>query len=208
MSAPARFPDLRAGGRLSASAENVLRSELRALMRRSFNPAHFVVQGETVSLLRKRPVNLLDIGDMWELYQEDEDTPGLRLSMRTGLLVSTSGATLFPLHQLADLTPFTVTDDDDTEVWLRVSVEKTGYQAYFDVWSVSGYAVEHGAAVPADTLDLSTETAGDLHFHIGTVTAADGEITLITQQQGPFPVVVVFPLSVVLYEGICDPEEE
>jgi len=144
----------------------------------------------------------------WKLYQETADIPGLRISMLPGVLVRTAAASLYPLNTLVNYTPADAPDDATTMYWLKASVSKSAYQSYFEVWTVDSFEVASGAAVPADTLDIPGDTAGDLHFKIGEVTTVDGEVTDI-QQDLSAPVTIVFPLGVIVDEFECpDGEEE
>ena len=148
------------------------------------------------------------IPSLWDLYQEPEDIPGLRISMLPGVLVRTAASSLYPLNTLVNYTPANAPDDATTMYWLKASVSKSAYQSYFEVWTVDSFEVASGAAVPADTLDIPGDTAGDLHFKIGEVTTVDGEVTDI-QQDLSAPVTIVFPLGVIVDEFECpDGEEE
>jgi hypothetical protein len=91
--------------------------------------------------------------------------------------------------------------------WLKASVSKSAYQSYFEVWTVDSFEVASGATVPADTLDIPGDTAGDLHFKIGEVTTASGAVTDI-QQDLSTPVTIVFPLGVIVDEFECPADEE
>jgi hypothetical protein len=155
---------------------------------------------------RTKP-DILFLEHPWKLYQEPEDIPGRRISMLPGVLVRTAAASLYPLNTLVNKTPANAPDDATTLYWLKVSVSKSAYQSYFEVWTVDSWAVETGSALPADTLDIPNDTAGDLHFQIGIVTAADGEIVDI-QQDLAAPVTIVFPLGVIIDEFECPAEEE
>ena len=56
--------------------------------------------------------------------------------------------------------------------------------------------VETGASVPADTLDVTTNTAGDLFYEIGEVDTLDGVVTTITQALKT-PITVIFPMQLI-----------
>jgi hypothetical protein len=156
---------------------------------------------------RKVEASILFLEHPWKLYQEEADVPGLRISMLPGVLVRTSAASLYPLNTLVNYTPADAPDDAATVYWFRASVSKSAYQSYFEVWTVDSWAVETGSALPADTLDIPNDTAGDLHFKIGEVTTEDGEVTDI-QQDLAAPVTVVFPLGLILDEFECPADEE
>ena len=143
----------------------------------------------------------------WKLYQEPEDIPGLRVSMLPGVLVRTAAASLYPLNTLVNYTPADAPDNATTMYWLKVSVSKSAYQTFYEVWTVDTFEVETGSTLPTDTLDIPGDTAGDLHFKIGEVTTVDGEVTEI-QQDLAAPVTVVFPLGLILDEFECPDDEE
>jgi len=147
-------------------------------------------------MLRVKSVQAVAIPFLWELYQEDDDIPGLLVSMRPGVVGRTNSVTLAPSNLVVSADPVTATDDATTRFWVKVSVEAVTYQTFFRVWVVTGAVREHGATVPTNTLDIPGGVDGDLFYEIGSVTAADGEITGITQLLRD-PLAVVFPLSLV-----------
>ncbi|MDF3128713.1 hypothetical protein P0Y35_05850 [Kiritimatiellaeota bacterium B1221] len=142
---------------------------------------------------RRTTTNVLN-QNQWELYQEDAVTNPLQVSMRDGILVSSNSATLYPLNNVKSLTAADVTDNTSTIYWLKVSVDKSSFQSYFNIWHVTSSVVETGATLPSDTLDIDSDTAGDIHFQIGTVTAENGAVTDITQDLST-SITVVFPLT-------------
>jgi hypothetical protein len=177
---------------------------------------NFHVEGGTFKFDGYRPVLTIDKSKgptyvyaehPWKLFQAEGDTPGLRISMLPGVLVRTAAASLYPLNTLVNYTPDDAPDDATTMYWLKASVSKSAYQDYFEVWTVDSFEVASGAAVPADTLDIPGDTAGDLHFKIGEVTTVDGEVTNI-QQDLAAPVTIVFPLGVIVDEFECQEDEE
>ncbi len=153
------------------------------------------------------PAQVLFAEHPWKLYQEPEDIPGLRISMLPGVLVRTASASLYPLNTLVNVNADDAPNNATTLIWLKVSVSKGAYQTFYEVWTVDSFEVESGSSVPADTLDIPGDTAGDLHFKIGEVTTEDGEVTDI-QQDLAAPVTVVFPLGLILDEFECPEDEE
>jgi hypothetical protein len=127
--------------------------------------------------------------------------------MLPGVLVRTAAASLYPLNTLVNYTPANAPDDATTLYWLKVSVSKSAYQTFYEVWTVDTFEVETGSTLPTDTLDIPGDTAGDLYFKIGEVTTVDGEVTDI-QQDLAAPVTVVFPLGLILDEFECPDDEE
>jgi hypothetical protein len=156
---------------------------------------------------KKEPRQIIFAEHPWKLYQEPEDIPGLRVSMLPGVLTRTAAASLYPLNTLVNYTPANAPDDATTLYWLKVSVSKSAYQTFYEVWTVDTFEVETGSTLPTDTLDIPGDTAGDLYFKIGEVTTVDGEVTEI-QQDLAAPVTVVFPLGLILDEFECPDDEE
>ena len=164
-------------------------------------------QSGRVFSVKREPRQIIFAEHPWKLYQELEDIPGLRVSMLPGVLTRTAAASLYPLNTLVNYTPADAPNNATTMYWLKVSVSKSAYQTYFEVWTVDTFEVETGSTLPTDTLDIPGDTAGDLHFKIGEVTTEDGEVTDI-QQDLAAPVTVVFPLGLILDEFECAEEEE
>jgi len=117
----------------------------------------------------------------WKLFQADDDIPGLIVSMSPGMVQGINAASSNPLNASIFYTPAVVTDDETTLFWVKVSIELIVYSPFFKVWAIAAAEVETGTALPADTLDIATLTDGDVHVLIGTVIAASGEVTDITQ---------------------------
>jgi hypothetical protein len=139
---------------------------------------------------------------LWELYQEDAVTNPLEVSMKAGVCVNTNTTSLYPTNSVINWTPANVTASQTTIFWLKVSVAKATYQTYYEVWGVTAMVVQTGTTLPTDTLDIPTDTDGDLYFQIGTVTADGTEVTGIVQDLS-YPVTVVFPLGVIIGEPEC-----
>jgi hypothetical protein len=158
--------------------------------------------GWVAKVLTKKPT-LVQIGlTLWELYQEDAGTNPLQVSMRSGVCVNTNTTSLYPTNSVINWTTANVTASQTTIFWLKVSVAKATYQTYYEVWGVTAMVVQTGTTLPTDTLDIPTDTDGDLHFQIGTVTADGTEVTGIVQDLS-YPVTVVFPLGVIIGEPEC-----
>jgi hypothetical protein len=158
--------------------------------------------GWVAKVIRQKPV-INQIGlELWELYQEDAVTNPLEVSMKAGVCVNTNTTSLYPTNSVINWTPANVTASQTTIFWLKVSVAKATYQTYYEVWGVTAMVVQTGTTLPTDTLDIPTDTDGDLYFQIGTVTADGTEVTGIVQDLS-YPVTVVFPLGVIIGEPEC-----
>lgn len=132
----------------------------------------------------------------WLLYQDEADEPGLVISMVPGVVQYSSASTGNPITVFVTMTPFTLTDNTTTKIYLKASVEATTYGDYYELWSVTALSVESGASVPSDTLDISAGTDGDIYIEIGEVTTDTGEIDDITQVLAS-SVPITFPLTLV-----------
>lgn len=169
---------------------------------------NFTVVGGTIRFDGKTPVLRIPKRvvvmnqNQWELYQEDAVASPLGVSMRPGVLVNTNSTSLYPQNTVKTWTTANVTESQTTIFWLKVTVAKSTYQTYFEVWHVTGSVVETGTTLPEDTLDIPGDTGGDLHFQIGTVTADGSAVTSITQDLST-SVTVVFPLGVIIEEFTC-----
>lgn len=130
----------------------------------------------------------------WQLYQADDDDPGLVISMLPGVVQYTSSATGNPLTVFVNMTPFTLTDDATTKIYLKASIASSTYGDYYKLWAVTSLSVESGSSIPSDTLNISTDTDGDIYIEIGEVTTDTGEIDSITQVLAS-SVPIVFPLT-------------
>jgi hypothetical protein len=132
----------------------------------------------------------------WKLYQEEADVPGLFVTMDPGLVTKTDPSTGNPLVEMVESPKIEAADDTTTIVWLKASVEASTFNSIYKVWGVTSLAVESGETLPADTLDVSANTDGDLFYEIGQVDAVDGAVTEIRQTlRSSLP--IVFPLTIV-----------
>lgn len=139
---------------------------------------------------------ILFLDHPWKLFQEEVDTPGLVVSMDQGVVVSSNSSTLAPENELVEYTKTALSDDSTIKFWVKISVAKTTFNTVFQVWYVTASVVETGASVPADTLDVTTNTAGDLFYEIGEVVTLDGVVTTITQALKT-PITVIFPMQLI-----------
>lgn len=139
------------------------------------------VPGDAVSLPGPRGGAVGSEDHVWKLFQADDDVPGLVTSMISGLVSGIDAATGNPVNLIVGFTPAAATDDAETIWWVKVSLELIVYSAFQKVWAISAAVAEKGAALPADTLDIPEGTDGDVHVRIGSVTAAAGVVTSITQ---------------------------
>ena len=117
----------------------------------------------------------------WQLFQTTEQEALPRVSMIPGLVSGVNSTNSNPLQSIVTYTPADLTNDATTLFWAKVSLTLIVWTPYFKVWAVSAAVVETGATLPADTLNISTQTDGDVHVQIGSVTVADGLVTDITQ---------------------------
>jgi len=135
------------------------------------------------------------VSDVWKLFQEEADVPGLLVSMVRGVVVSTNATTGNPVISFVTTAKINATDDDTTIVWLKASVEAVTFGPIFKVWGVTALVVESGSTLPADTLDISAGTDGDIFFEIGQIDAEDGAVTEIRQTLSE-PLPLVFPIGI------------
>jgi hypothetical protein len=179
---PAGFSDFRPGQQvISAAAQNRLHAQVRDLAGLAFDPAHFIRQGNVVTLRPGKKPDVTFEDHPWKLYQKEDDTPGLIVNMTSGLVSGVNAANSNPLNAIVNLSPLTVTDDATTLVWVKVSIELIVWTPYFKVWAVSAAVTGSGASLPADTLDIATMTDGDVHVQVGSIEAASGVLVAITQ---------------------------
>lgn len=118
----------------------------------------------------------------WELYQENATSSPLQVSMIDGVYAYSDETNFVPKQATLSYTPADVTDDSTTYFYVKVGVVATAYGDGY-IWTVNTIAVETASSIPSDTADLEDPDAGagDIHYEIGSVTAADGAVTDITQ---------------------------
>ena len=167
---------------------------------------------EQMNALRRIPsadvtrVNVTGVPSFpWKLL----DGGGLNLEMIDGVVFSSNAATGLPVPQFVSLTPFALPDDATTEIWFEAAVSNTAWATFFELWTVDTIAMDSGASLPADTLDLTDfdTGAGNVFVLVGAVTTAGGKITNINQGLRS-AYYLVFPLGLDAGPFECPPEEE
>lgn len=198
MSLPVKFKPVEPGQRsLSAATLNALMRSARAAEVLSFDPAHFLRQGNTISL---RPSSDQNVRAPWELYQTDD----LEVGMVNGILQSSNESGI-PVTQSVVMANTTVDDDDTTYFYLDTDVEAFALGSYLYVWKVTAAAMVADTALPdpMNTLDLTDpiDGYGKAYFHIGTVEAAGGVLTITNEITDTLS--TVYPMGILIGPFDC-----
>jgi len=137
----------------------------------------------------------------WKLRALD----GLSVAMVDGKL-SFSNEQGIPTTITVSMANKTVSDNATTEFWLETNVEAVALGAYLYVWTVTSASVQSGSSLPDPmiTVDLSDPVNGYgvANFHIGTVAAAEGVLSISNEFTGVFP--TIYPMGILLGPVGCN----